>query len=128
MQKSDVRFVCPIRALQSYNGALMEYRMPICYRHPLKNVVYHRSVVTLAELRESITLHLRNITPDQSDHFYSMIRGSLTELRRKPNHDDVRWDFFLSVNVAREYSSECFTAIDDRTLWPFRLGDGRDSI
>ncbi|GBM89347.1 hypothetical protein AVEN_136441-1 [Araneus ventricosus] len=28
--KSDVRFACPIRALQSYNGALLEYRMPIC--------------------------------------------------------------------------------------------------
>ncbi|GBO15653.1 hypothetical protein AVEN_17435-1 [Araneus ventricosus] len=29
-QKSDIRFACPIRALQSYNGALLEYRMPIC--------------------------------------------------------------------------------------------------
>ncbi|GBO42002.1 hypothetical protein AVEN_230088-1 [Araneus ventricosus] len=27
---SDVRFACPIRALQSYNGALLEYRKPIC--------------------------------------------------------------------------------------------------
>ncbi|GBM53327.1 hypothetical protein AVEN_259311-1 [Araneus ventricosus] len=27
---SYVRFSCPIRALQSYNGALLEYRMPIC--------------------------------------------------------------------------------------------------
>ncbi|GBO00650.1 hypothetical protein AVEN_28055-1 [Araneus ventricosus] len=32
MQKSDVRFVCPIRALQSYNGVLLEYRMPTCVR------------------------------------------------------------------------------------------------
>ncbi|GBO34780.1 hypothetical protein AVEN_201284-1, partial [Araneus ventricosus] len=23
---------CPITALQSYNGALLEYRMPICFR------------------------------------------------------------------------------------------------
>ncbi|GBL81342.1 hypothetical protein AVEN_143651-1 [Araneus ventricosus] len=30
VQKSDIRFACPIRALQSYNGALLEYRMPIC--------------------------------------------------------------------------------------------------
>ncbi|GBM76673.1 hypothetical protein AVEN_48795-1 [Araneus ventricosus] len=30
VQKSDVKFTCPIRALQSYNGALFEYRMPIC--------------------------------------------------------------------------------------------------
>ncbi|GBO19729.1 hypothetical protein AVEN_5512-1 [Araneus ventricosus] len=30
VQKSDVRFTCPIRALQSYNGVLFEYRMPIC--------------------------------------------------------------------------------------------------
>ncbi|GIY10317.1 hypothetical protein CDAR_44211 [Caerostris darwini] len=34
------------------------------------------------------------------DHFYSMIRGSLTEPRRKPNHDDVIWGFFLSVKLA----------------------------
>ncbi|GBO20668.1 hypothetical protein AVEN_270379-1 [Araneus ventricosus] len=27
---SSVRFACPIRALQSYNGALLEYSMPIC--------------------------------------------------------------------------------------------------
>ncbi|GBM57258.1 hypothetical protein AVEN_58576-1 [Araneus ventricosus] len=54
-----------------------------------------------------------------------MIRGSLTEPRRKPNHDDARWGFFLSVNVARENSSECSAAIDDRSLWPLRLGDGR---
>ncbi|GBN05874.1 hypothetical protein AVEN_10082-1 [Araneus ventricosus] len=32
VQKSGVRFACPIRALQSYNGALLEYRMPICIR------------------------------------------------------------------------------------------------
>ncbi|GBM37897.1 hypothetical protein AVEN_68590-1 [Araneus ventricosus] len=32
VQKSDVRFTCPIKALQSYNGALLEYRMPICIR------------------------------------------------------------------------------------------------
>ncbi|GBN87903.1 hypothetical protein AVEN_154154-1 [Araneus ventricosus] len=36
VQKSDVRFVCPIRALQSYNGALLEYRMPICVPGGLK--------------------------------------------------------------------------------------------
>ncbi|GBM22165.1 hypothetical protein AVEN_190822-1 [Araneus ventricosus] len=30
VQKSDVRFTCPIRALQSYNGDLFECRMPIC--------------------------------------------------------------------------------------------------
>ncbi|GBM37376.1 hypothetical protein AVEN_48149-1 [Araneus ventricosus] len=29
---SDVRFTCPIRALQSYNGALLEYKMTICGR------------------------------------------------------------------------------------------------
>ncbi|GIY37510.1 hypothetical protein CDAR_468681 [Caerostris darwini] len=28
-----------------------------------------------------------------------MIRGSLTEPRRKPNHDDVIWGFFLSVKL-----------------------------
>ncbi|GBM23344.1 hypothetical protein AVEN_97752-1 [Araneus ventricosus] len=33
VQKCDVRFACPIRALQSYNGALLEYRMPICLRY-----------------------------------------------------------------------------------------------
>ncbi|GIY15086.1 hypothetical protein CEXT_212671 [Caerostris extrusa] len=34
------------------------------------------------------------------DHFYSMIRGSLTEPRRKPNHDDEIWGFCLSVKLA----------------------------
>ncbi|GBO04646.1 hypothetical protein AVEN_268492-1 [Araneus ventricosus] len=29
---SYVRFACPIRALQSYNGALLEYSVPICVR------------------------------------------------------------------------------------------------
>ncbi|GBO14535.1 hypothetical protein AVEN_239491-1 [Araneus ventricosus] len=32
VQKSDVRLACSIRGLQSYNGALLEYRMPICGR------------------------------------------------------------------------------------------------
>ncbi|GBO46191.1 hypothetical protein AVEN_22888-1 [Araneus ventricosus] len=63
-----------------------------------------------------------------TDHFYSMIRGSLTEPRRKPNHDDVRWGFFLSVNVARKCSSERCHAVDDRTLRPLWLRDGRNSI
>ncbi|GBM87362.1 hypothetical protein AVEN_112789-1 [Araneus ventricosus] len=31
---SYVRFACPIRALQSYNGTLLEYSMPICMRAP----------------------------------------------------------------------------------------------
>ncbi|GBM51984.1 hypothetical protein AVEN_32109-1 [Araneus ventricosus] len=29
---SYVRFACPVRVLQSYNGALLEYSMPICHR------------------------------------------------------------------------------------------------
>ncbi|GBO11717.1 hypothetical protein AVEN_175077-1 [Araneus ventricosus] len=35
VQESDIRFACPIRTLQSYNGALLEYRMPICFRNCL---------------------------------------------------------------------------------------------
>ncbi|GIY74100.1 hypothetical protein CDAR_66221 [Caerostris darwini] len=49
------------------------------------------------------------------DHFYSMIRGSLTEPRRKPNHDDVIWGFFLSVKLADLGTFTVSAAIDDRT-------------
>ncbi|GIX87148.1 hypothetical protein CEXT_483401 [Caerostris extrusa] len=55
------------------------------------------------------------------------VQGSLTEPRRKPNHDDVIWGFFLSVKLADLGTFTVSAAIDDRTPKP-RLGDGRNSI
>ncbi|GIY22644.1 hypothetical protein CDAR_545511 [Caerostris darwini] len=53
----------------------------------------------------------------RDDSSASMIRGSLTEPRRKPNHDDVIWDFFLSVKLAVWVPFSVSAAIDDRTPW-----------
>ncbi|GIY69446.1 hypothetical protein CEXT_365061, partial [Caerostris extrusa] len=47
-----------------------------------------------------------------------MIRGSLTEPRRKPNHDDVIWGFFLSVKMADLGTFTVSAAVDDRTPKP----------
>ncbi|GIX87019.1 hypothetical protein CEXT_300421 [Caerostris extrusa] len=45
-----------------------------------------------------------------------MIRGSITEPRRKPNHDDVIRGFFLSVKSAVLGTYPVSAAFDDRTL------------
>ncbi|GBO01679.1 hypothetical protein AVEN_224088-1 [Araneus ventricosus] len=60
MQKSDVRFVCPIRALQSYNGALIEYRVPICRPNS-----HYRVKGNTGNLRVNSTV--RHFTPNNKD-------------------------------------------------------------
>ncbi|GBN77908.1 hypothetical protein AVEN_40027-1 [Araneus ventricosus] len=76
MQKSDVRFVCPIRAFQSYNSALLEYRMPICLPaqasrpwRGLKNLFHELLAIKFGESFTGPTVPTFNpILGDRVDH------------------------------------------------------------
>ncbi|GIX72208.1 hypothetical protein CDAR_316711 [Caerostris darwini] len=59
---------------------------------------------------------------------FRIIRSSLTELRRKSNHDDVIWGFIQSVKLDDLGAFTVSTAIDDRTLKLLCFGVGRHSI